>query len=552
MFRRLDNRFGHYLLLIIVWAALGLPDLGGPTLWDVDEGANAEASRMMLESGNYLVPTFNGELRVDKPALLYWLQVGAYRIVGVNEWGARLPSALAALATVLLTYELARRQFGPGCGLMAGLVLASSVAFCLCGHFANPDALLLTCTVAAFFFFWQGFTGPRLRFVPVGIAMGLGVLAKGLVGIVLPGAVIGLFLLWSWQWRRLLDWGLLRGTGAFLLVVVPWYAWVAAETKLGFLEGFFLKHHVARYLTTLENHGGHFWYYLPVIFLGFMPWAVLMGLGCWSAWPFRGRAPAKEPPPDSEIQARRFLWCWVVVYIVFFSAASTKLPNYVLPVYLPLAMFLGHFLDRWRRGVIVLPAWTMACGLVYLSLVGVGFSAGLLIGSGRLRLPFLDEPPVPGLEWWAPLGLVPLAGTVVGGWRLWRQDRSGVVGVITATSVLFVGTLAAGACRVLETEKSPQALAQAFQRHQMDREVRLGCYAYWQPSLVFYSRREVDRLDSPLLVREFLQSPLEVYLFVPEPVWEGDLKKMVRDSGRVIARRHDIYHKCDVVVVTNR
>ncbi|HKB36425.1 MAG TPA: hypothetical protein VKD72_08230, partial [Gemmataceae bacterium] len=67
MFRRLDNRIGHYLLLIIVWAALGLPDLGGPTLWDVDEGANAEASRMMLESGNYLVPTFNGELRVDKP-----------------------------------------------------------------------------------------------------------------------------------------------------------------------------------------------------------------------------------------------------------------------------------------------------------------------------------------------------------------------------------------------------------------------------------------------------------------------------------------------------
>src|ERR1043166_2054327 len=112
MFHRLSHRAVHYVLLLAVSAALCLPNLGGPSLWDIDEGNNAEAAREMLESDNWVVPTFNGQLRVDKPALLYWLQLGAYKIFGVNEFAARLPSALAALATVLLAYELGRRLFG--------------------------------------------------------------------------------------------------------------------------------------------------------------------------------------------------------------------------------------------------------------------------------------------------------------------------------------------------------------------------------------------------------------------------------------------------------
>src|SRR5229473_898978 len=142
MIRSLSNRCGHYLLLLALAAGLSFPNLGGPSLWDIDEGNNAEAAREMLESGNWVVPTFNYELRVDKPALLYWLQIAAYRIFGVNEFAARFPSAVAALLTILLTYELARCLFGPSTGLLAGVVLASAVGFCAAAHFANPDALL--------------------------------------------------------------------------------------------------------------------------------------------------------------------------------------------------------------------------------------------------------------------------------------------------------------------------------------------------------------------------------------------------------------------------
>src|SRR6516225_11283259 len=127
--RACDNRAGHYALLLTAGAALFLLNLGGATLWDVDEGKNSTASGIMLESGDYIVPYFNGELRVDKPALLYWLQVGAYRLFGINEFAARLPSALAALLTVLLCYELGQRMFGPSTGLAGGLILSTSVAF---------------------------------------------------------------------------------------------------------------------------------------------------------------------------------------------------------------------------------------------------------------------------------------------------------------------------------------------------------------------------------------------------------------------------------------
>src|SRR5262245_34114014 len=92
MFRALNHRAAHYALLLAVTAALCLPNLGGPSLWDIDEGNNAEAAREMFESGNWVVPTFNGQLRVDKPVLLYWLQLGAYQVFGVNEWAARFPS----------------------------------------------------------------------------------------------------------------------------------------------------------------------------------------------------------------------------------------------------------------------------------------------------------------------------------------------------------------------------------------------------------------------------------------------------------------------------
>src|SRR5262249_21029848 len=191
----------------------------GPSLGDIDEGNNVEAGREMFVSGNWIVPTFNFQLRVDKPALLYWLQIGAFRLFGVNEFAARSPSALAALAAVVLTYELGRRMFGPTTGLLAGLVLASTGLFCASAHFANPDALLNAFTLLTLLLCWRSLAGSgRVWSIAGGSSAGLAVLAKGPVGLVLPIAVIALFLLWTRRLRLLWDRRLLGAALAFVLV----------------------------------------------------------------------------------------------------------------------------------------------------------------------------------------------------------------------------------------------------------------------------------------------------------------------------------------------
>src|SRR5262245_16499523 len=156
MLRSLNHRAGHYAALLAAWALLALPYLGTPSLWDIDEGLNAEASREMLERGDWVVPTFNYELRTAKPALINWLQMLAYSAFGVDEWSARLPSAVAVALTALLTYELGRLMFGAATGLLGGVVLLSAAAVCGAARFANPDALLLLCTTLTLLLFWQG------------------------------------------------------------------------------------------------------------------------------------------------------------------------------------------------------------------------------------------------------------------------------------------------------------------------------------------------------------------------------------------------------------
>ncbi len=283
MVGKLDNRLSHYGLLALVWAVLCLPNLGGPSLWDIDEGNNAECAQEMYESGNFIVPTFNYKLRVDKPVLLYWLQASAYRVCGLNEFAARLPSALASLPALLVLYELGRRLFERSTALLAALMLAGSVAFCAAAHFANPDALLNLCTLLTLWCLWNHYTRRGWWLLGAGAACGLGMLAKGPVAVLLPAATMMLFCLVRREVRRWCDPRWLAAALMFLLVAAPWYIWVGVETKGEWLAGFFWKHNVARALGALENHSGPFYYYELVLIAGLMPWSVFLGPTIWHA-----------------------------------------------------------------------------------------------------------------------------------------------------------------------------------------------------------------------------------------------------------------------------
>jgi len=565
MFRLFHGRAGHYLLLVLVWAVLSLPNLGGPSLWDIDEGNNSACSEDMLESGDWVVPKFNGAWRVDKPALLYWLQVGAYRTFGVGEFAARLPSALAALAAILLTYEPGRRLFDPATGLLGGLVLASATMFCAAAHFANPDALLNACTVLTFLCCWLAIREGNTRWlVAAGAAAGLGVLAKGPVAVVLPAGAVGLFLLWSRRLGLLWDRRVLWAGLACCLVFAPWFAWVTNDTKGAFLEGFFLTHNLGRYLHPMEGHSGgpagtapgigyavHALYYPLVLLAGLAPWSVFLGLAGWYGLGRRARADGASPEPANGLPAAyRFLWCWIAVCFLFFAFAGTKLPNYILPLYAPAALLVARSLERWRLGAVEPSRWLLHGALIGFALVGVAVAVALLIAGGVL-LPSFKEPQLSGVAAWAAAGALPVIGAAVA-WRLvQRQCRGAALAALGATAVAFLAPLAAWGVTAVDADKAPRPLVQAMLHDQTEREIRVVCYHYFQPSLVFYSRRQVRQLENDEQALTYLRYPVEVYLFLPAAEWER-LRTDVRTPYRLLARHRDLYRNCDVVVVTNR
>jgi 4-amino-4-deoxy-L-arabinose transferase-like glycosyltransferase len=555
MFRRLDHRLGHYLLLLAVWALLCLPNLGAPSLWDIDEGNNSEAAYEMEQSGDWIVPTFNYDVRYDKPALLYWLQAAAYRACGINEFAARLPSALAALLAVLATYELGRRMFGPRAGLYAGIILASATMFCAAAHFANPDSLLNALSVLTLLLFWCAYrSGGRWWFAACGATTGLAMLAKGPVGFVLPAAVTMLFLLWQRQPRRLLDWQLALGVVTFLLVAAPWYAWVGHETKYKWLKVFFFHHNFDRAMSAMENHSGPFFYYALVLMVGFAPWSIFYILSVWNGireWRSSGpRSVTRDLQADDPRPAFRFLLCWFAVYFLAFSVASTKLPNYILPLYPAVAVFVARFLDRWRRGEWLPPAWAVQGSFAVLLLIGVALGVGLCVASGTIEFKALRGRSLPGLERLAWLGAVPVAGMVAAVWYARRGRRSAAVTATAAAALVLTGGVFALGAPAADRQKAPRALAAAMPADQESREVRVAVLCYSQPSFVFYCRREVKTLENEEQVSEFLRLPLPCYVAMPAKLWD-EMRPRLRGGPRELTRHYDLYDGQDIVLIGN-
>jgi 4-amino-4-deoxy-L-arabinose transferase-like glycosyltransferase len=563
MGRSLNHRAGHYALLLTAGAMLFLVNLGGPSLWDVDEGRNSGCSLEMLEARDWLIPTFNAELRVDKPALLYWLQMLTYQALGVNELAARLPSALAALLTVLLVYELGRSLFGGGTGLLAGLIFASTPMVCAAARFANPDALLNLFTVLPLLTFWVGYSRARRYLcVPISLGMALAVLAKGPVGVLMPSLVMLAFLTWAGKLRLLWTPRLLLGVVVFCGVALPWYVLVGAETKAEFLRGFFFTHNIGRFRFAMEDHAGGPLYYLVVLVVGMAPWSAFLGLAGW--YGLQEEQPRQGRPGRwwalSAVVGRlcvqedryRFLWCWIGGYLLFFTASATKLPNYILPLCAPVAVLTGRFLQRWRQGEVDVPGWALRCSLVCLALMGVLTALGLAFAGGWGPLALLPEPHLAGLERWAFIGVFPVLGAAAALWCLRRQRRGGVVLAVTAAAVLLIAPLAAWGVAALDRYKAPRALVAEAGALRRTEEIRVGCYDLQHlPSLTFYCQRTVAYPATWEDAAEFLRTPLPVYLFLPEPAWRG-LRARVTAPYRVVGRHPDFYHGCDVVAVTNR
>ena len=333
----MKKNFSISLIIFFISLLIFLANSWGLSIYSLDEAKNSECAREMLERGDFIVPTFNYELRTDKPPLHYYFMILGYKIFGVNEFSARFFSAVFGALTVLITYLISARYLGTKIGLLSVLVLISSLHTAIQFHMAVPDPYLIFFINASLFSFLYGFEERKKFFIYLFyVFTAFGVLSKGPVAVVLPSFIIFLYLIFTknLNLKNLKYLSMPLGISLILLISLPWYIAVYIKTNGLWLKDFILHHNLERFSKPLEGHGGIFLTTFLYVFVGLLPFSIFILQSLRLAF------------KDKKNRLILFSIIFSLTYILFFAISKTKLPNYTVPAYPPLAILIGYYLSK--------------------------------------------------------------------------------------------------------------------------------------------------------------------------------------------------------------
>ncbi|MBF0557668.1 MAG: glycosyltransferase family 39 protein [Nitrospirae bacterium] len=331
----------YILPLIIAALLLSFFRLGFIPLVDVDEAVFSAATKEMVQTGNWITPTYNGENRYDKPILFYWLMALSYKAFGINNFAARFPSALAALCLALALFLFVMHSHGEKRAFYAACSFVLSVYFLIYSHTAVTDMVLTLFISLSLFSFYMS----RQKTESVGqlylcgfyAFSALAFLTKGLIGIVFPFGIALIYLYATEGKSGIRSIVSLKGIFVFLLLSVPWYAAEFSVNGREFFEQFFIKHHFKRYAGVISGHSGPIYYYVPVLLLGLFPWAAFLPSGIRAVF-------------KSKDALNLFAFIWATFVVVFFSFSTTKLPNYIFPAIPAAVIIVASGMDATEKG----------------------------------------------------------------------------------------------------------------------------------------------------------------------------------------------------------
>ncbi len=344
-----------FLFVLILSLCAFLPALGSFGFIDPSDGLYPEGAREMLETHNYLIPCVNYQPFYEKPILIYWLIAGCFKIFGICEFSARLPSAVCSIGCCLLIFSVSRAKVGFRAAFLAALILLSNLLFITIGHLALTDAPLnFFCTTSFLGLFLYIRQKRTVMLLLAYSSLALSFLLKGPV-ILLLAALTLMAYKWLLNWTvpgekqtSFCDFGFslqpLLALLVLLLICLPWFVAIHCATDGAFTQEFFIQQNLGRAIGHV-NHREQFWFYIPYLAASFLPWLAVTPylIPHWRRL-FKRRVRMTE-----RTSFLLFAYAWLVVTAAVFFAVPTKLPSYILPMIPPASILIGAALDERLR-----------------------------------------------------------------------------------------------------------------------------------------------------------------------------------------------------------
>jgi len=467
-------------------------NIGGLTIYALDEAKNATCAREMWLDKEYIVPTFNAEMRGDKPPLHYYFMMAGYTTWGPNAFGARFFSSVMGALTILIAFIFANRHLNNPTAWMTAAILWASLHFSLQFHMAVPDPYLVFFLTLTLFSFFDYIYHPRwLSLLLMYTAIACGVLTKGPVAIAVPGLIMLLFLLFTRRlnFKVITSFRPLMGILWVLLLTLPWYVAVHLLTDGAWTEEFFLKHNVGRFTNTMEGHGGLFLLTPLYILLGMLPFSVFILQAFFAGWKNRLEHPL-------------LLLCIIQIlcFTGFFAISSTKLPNYTVPVYPFLAILLAHYIVRIER---IDKTLYISLGIYLLITLLIPVGGFIAMGKDELLQPF---------RYYAGLWLVlPIAATAA----LYFTKRGAFL--TKAMPVIVLSWLiAAGAFYYIIFPKIDQQNPIVQHMDILNDRSHIAQYQIINRAFNFYIPYPIPRLETPEAVEKYWKAHPDAYIISRE------------------------------------
>ncbi len=500
----LRNRKWILLLLVLLSYPLFFHKLGDRDIWSPDEDEYVQVNREMVLDGHWIYPTANGQPYNIKPPLFNWMGSAFAKLSGeVSEHTSRLPSALAASAGLIIIYFIGRMLFGHRAGLLSALIIGTTPIYIEFGRWIQINMISTVLLTATLGLFYRGYSDERKRapaYLLMYVPAGLGTLNMGLVNVVMPMIVIGLYLIAMKDVRHILKlrigWGIL----IYLAIAAPWY--VAVSLRGGYAHDLIIITNFTRYLKEWA-HVRPFYYYLGTTPPYFLPWFFFLPGAIYLCF---------SPQTKMERKQMLFPFLWVVGLFVFFSISKTKRSEYLLPIFPAMALLVGYVIDRslrfwdeslfWRR----LISWPLYISIGLLAAAGIGLAVyGSILSMDWLLIVL-------------PLSFFFILGAL-GVYYLFHRDKR-MMSILTIVLTIVV-SVSYGVGPVV-SQKNANKSAKPFclkVRRYLPPGKNLKMYGFNRPIYAVYTERFMDVAWDTNTLAEWFKAEEPVYVVAKEKAY---------------------------------